>query len=141
MINTLLLLAAVCLWTGSEPIVDYKWAEDGPLSDYEWPEGISITPPIWVEYKFSKFDGEEWHYYVYGFWATSGPYWRAGTPVQFQVVHDLYYYEILIPKPNGRMGRNYCKLGFIDDEPRDIIADAAACIDGHRVYLPIGTRG
>ena len=99
------------------------------------PDGISITPPIWLESKFMKWDENEgwWDYFVYGWWFTDGDYWHVGQYRTFEVSRDVAI-NVLILDGEGRMTRRLCRLGFIDGST---IAAVYTCVNGTQAFLAL----
>lgn len=99
---------------------------------------ISITPPIWLESKFVKWDeNEHWYdYFVEGWWFTEDEengYWHVGQWRTFEVTADVAD-SVLVLDAQGRMTQRLCRLGFID---RSTIAELVTCVNGTQAFLPV----
>ena len=101
------------------------------------PDGISVTPSIWLESKFMKWDENEgwWDYFVSGWWFTEDTengYWHVGQWRTFEVTAEVAN-DVLVLDAQGRMTQRLCRLGFID---RSTIAELVACVNGTQAFLP-----
>lgn len=98
---------------------------------------ISITPPIWLEMKYLKWDENEqwWDYYVSGWWFTEDEengYWHVGDWRTFEVSPEVAG-QVLVLDSEGRMTQRLCRLGFIG---YNTIAEVVTCINGTQGFLP-----
>ena len=98
-------------------------------------EAIYITPPMWMERKFLKWDGSEYRYLVEGWWFEEDDegYYHVGDWTEFEVTKDVFWNDVLVMDPYGRMTKRLCKLGFVDTFE---IASLAACVNGTQVSIP-----
>ena len=128
------LAAAVCLILAV--LVVYLLLVEIGLADN--PNGISVTPPIWLESKFMKWDENEgwWDYFVSGWWFTEDTengYWHVGQYRTFEVSKDVAI-NVLVLDGEGRMTNRLCRLGFID---RSTIAERVTCVNGTQAFLAL----
>jgi hypothetical protein len=108
-----------------------------PVAAQEDPDAISITPPIWLEMKYMKWDDNEqwWDYYVSGWWFTEDEengYWHVGQWRTFEVSPEVAG-QVLVLDSEGRFLQRLCRLGFIDYSS---IATAWTCVNGTQGLLP-----
>ena len=125
------LAAAVCLVLAV--LVAYLLLVEIGLADD--PNAISITPYIWLEYKYMKWSGTWFNYYVEGWWFEDGEYYHLGDWRKFMVTFEVYQ-TILEPWVDGNIAR-LCKLGI---KQYDNFASSYFCWPSFQNFQPVIIR-